>query len=88
MDAVRKKFHDVGLKTYDCLAPGLMDAISDYTAHKAGTAYSDRHFGEQTTTKPAPKDTNPTGAASAKPLSAPVKKQGGIGGFFSRLFGG
>ncbi|KAI0004718.1 putative glutathione-dependent formaldehyde-activating enzyme [Xylariaceae sp. FL0662B] len=36
MSEVRKKFHDVGLETYDCLAPGLMDLIATYTAKKSG----------------------------------------------------
>ena len=39
MGEVRSKFHAVGLETYDCLAPGLMDAIAGYTAKQNGTAY-------------------------------------------------
>ncbi|RMZ91330.1 hypothetical protein DV736_g1415, partial [Chaetothyriales sp. CBS 134916] len=35
-DAVRGKFKDLGLETYDCLSPPLMDLIATYTAQKAG----------------------------------------------------
>ncbi|MGH8163349.1 MAG: S-(hydroxymethyl)glutathione synthase, partial [Rhodanobacteraceae bacterium] len=41
MDGVRGKFKSVGLRSYDCLSPALMDAIAGYTAQKAGTAYKD-----------------------------------------------
>ena len=83
MDAVRGKFKSVGLETYDCLAPGLMDAIAGFTAKKAGTAYGEG--------KPAA-----AAAPAAKPTAAPVaaatetakKAQGGIAGFFAKLFGG
>ena len=37
MGDVRKKFKDVGLETYDCLSPDLMDLIATYTAKQAGT---------------------------------------------------
>lgn len=60
MDGVRAKFKSVGLATYDCLAPGLMDAIASYTAQKAGTAYKE----------PA----KPAAAAPAAPAAAPKKK--------------
>ena len=40
MDDVRKKLNDAGLKTYDCLAPALMDMIATYTATQAGTLKS------------------------------------------------
>jgi S-(hydroxymethyl)glutathione synthase len=49
MDAIRGKFKSVGLATYDCLSPALMDAIASYTAGKAGTAYK-----EPVAAKPAP----------------------------------
>jgi S-(hydroxymethyl)glutathione synthase len=39
MDGVRSKFKSVGLATYDCLSPALMDAIASYTAQKSGSAY-------------------------------------------------
>ncbi|ETN40510.1 S-(hydroxymethyl)glutathione synthase [Cyphellophora europaea CBS 101466] len=32
MDEVRGKFKSVGLESYDCLSPALMDAIATYTA--------------------------------------------------------
>ena len=32
MDQVRSRFKDLGLETYDCLSPALMDAIATYTA--------------------------------------------------------
>ncbi|KAM3424645.1 putative glutathione-dependent formaldehyde-activating enzyme [Cercospora zeina] len=31
MDQVRSKFKSIGLETYDCLSPALMDAIASYT---------------------------------------------------------
>jgi hypothetical protein len=73
MDAVRSKFRSVGLATYDCLSPALMDAIASYTAQKAGTAY----------TTPAAA----TRSAPSAPAASAAKK-GGIAGFFSKLFGG
>lgn len=36
MDDVRGKFKSLGLDTYDCLSPPLMDLIATYTAQKAG----------------------------------------------------
>lgn len=33
---VRAKFKSLGLETYDCLSPPLMDAIATWTAQKAG----------------------------------------------------
>ncbi|KAI0115138.1 glutathione-dependent formaldehyde-activating enzyme [Daldinia grandis] len=33
---VREKLHQVGLETYDCLSPVLMDLIAAYTAKKTG----------------------------------------------------
>ncbi|KAJ5907335.1 hypothetical protein N7495_000017 [Penicillium taxi] len=35
-DSVREKFKSVGLQTYDVLSPGLMDALSTFTAKKSG----------------------------------------------------
>ncbi|PYH48707.1 S-(hydroxymethyl)glutathione synthase [Aspergillus saccharolyticus JOP 1030-1] len=36
MGAVRDRFRQIGLETYDALSPGLMDAIATWTAKKAG----------------------------------------------------
>ncbi|KAI1765194.1 putative glutathione-dependent formaldehyde-activating enzyme [Hypoxylon sp. FL1150] len=36
MDEVRERLHDIGLETYDCLSPPLMDLIAAYTAKKSG----------------------------------------------------
>jgi len=36
MDEVRGKFKALGLETYDCLSPALMDAMATWTAKKAG----------------------------------------------------
>jgi S-(hydroxymethyl)glutathione synthase len=36
IDEVRSKFKSVGLETYDCLSPPLMDALATYTAKQAG----------------------------------------------------
>jgi len=36
MDAVRSKFHSIGLDTYDALSPPLMDALSTFTAKQLG----------------------------------------------------
>jgi len=36
MDDVRGKFKSLGLETYDCLSPPLMDLIATATAQKAG----------------------------------------------------
>jgi S-(hydroxymethyl)glutathione synthase len=33
---VRQKFKDVGLESYDCLSPALMDVLATFTAKKAG----------------------------------------------------
>jgi S-(hydroxymethyl)glutathione synthase len=35
MDEVRNKFRSVGLETYDCLSPPLMDLIATFTAKSA-----------------------------------------------------
>lgn len=40
MDGVRGKFKDVGLPTYDCLSPALMDALATYTAKQSGALKS------------------------------------------------
>lgn len=83
MDAVRSKFHAVGLQTYDCLAPGLMDAIASYTAQKAGTAYK----APVAAAAPAA-SSSAARPASSSASSAPAAQKGGIAGFFARLFGG
>lgn len=82
MDGVRAKFKSVGLETYDCLSPALMDAIAGFTAKKAGTAYG--------TAKPAgaAPAARPTPSASASAPASAAKKPGGVAGFFARLFGG
>jgi len=92
MDAVRAKFKSVGLETYDCLAPGLMDAIATFTAKQAGTAYDPSKPAPaagkaQPTTASAAPAGKPAAAPAAKPATAPAK-QGGIAGFFAKLFGG
>jgi S-(hydroxymethyl)glutathione synthase len=38
MDAVRARLSDLGLPTYDCLSPPLMDAIAAHTAKLAGAS--------------------------------------------------
>ena len=88
MDAVRGRFKSMGLDTYDCLSPGLMDAIAGYSAKQAGTAYDPAK--PMTPTKPAAAPaaaTAPSASAAPKPAAAapppPQKK-----GFFARLFGG
>jgi S-(hydroxymethyl)glutathione synthase len=92
MDGVRSKFKSLGLDTYDCLSPALMDAIASYTATKSGTAY--KAPAAPSAAKPAPTAASSSSAASAQPQAKPApvggtaKKQGGIAGFFSRLFGG
>ncbi len=85
MDAVRSKFKSAGLETYDCLNPGLMDAIAGYSAKKSGTAYAAGKPAAAAT--PAPKPATATPAP--KPAPAPAaSKPGGIAGFFAKLFGG
>ena len=98
MDAVRGRFKDLGLPTYDSLSPPLMDVIAGYTAEKAGTAYKPGQApagASAKPTQPAPTATavKPQAAASTTPTqpaatSQPPKGQGGIAGFFSKLFGG
>ncbi len=95
MDAVRGKFKDVGLATYDSLSPALMDAIAGYTAEKSGTAYKAGQPPAGASAKPVPAapttasttttSTTPSGRAPTQP---PAKAQGGIAGFFAKLFGG
>ena len=36
MDSVRGRFKELGLESYDCLSPALMDAIAGWTAKEAG----------------------------------------------------
>ena len=78
LDAVRGRFKDLGLNSYDALSPPLMDAIAAYNAEKAAPA--------GTSAKPP----TPTPAPTARPAAAappPAAKQGGISGFFAKLFG-
>ena len=96
MDVVRGKFKEVGLNTYDSLSPPLMDAIAGYTAEKAGTAYKPGQppagaSAKPSTAKAPTTATTTTSSATPSgraPTQAPAKAQGGIAGFFSRLFGG
>ncbi|QGZ41987.1 S-(hydroxymethyl)glutathione synthase [Pseudoduganella flava] len=39
MDAIRARLSDLGLPTYDCLSPPLMDALATQAAKLAGTLY-------------------------------------------------
>ena len=83
MEAVRSKFKDVGLHSYDCLSPPLMDAIAGYTAEKAVSS-------AKPTAVPAAAKTAPAAAPAPSPAPAPTpvaKQQGGIAGFFAKLFG-
>ena len=96
MEAVRGRFKALGIPTYDALSPALMDAIASYTAEKAGTAYpagvsSKPVAPKPTATAPSSQASIQTKPAPAAPLKAPPPppaKQGGIAGFFARLFGG
>ncbi len=98
MEAVRGKFKDIGLNTYDSLSPPLMDAIAGYTAEKAGTAYKAGKPPAGASAKPpqpapvtkapTPTTTTSTTPSGRAPTQPPVKAQGGIAGFFSKLFGG
>jgi len=36
MQEVRKKLNGLGLETYDCLSPALMDLIATYSAKQSG----------------------------------------------------
>ena len=111
MDAVRSRFKALGLSSYDCLSPPLMDAIAGYTATHAKVASQDRTAPRAEAAAPSRAEppahapsaasvTAPVGAGEAKigattmapsarpPITPPVKRQGGVAGFFSRLFGG
>ena len=89
MDAVRGKLKSVGLTTYDCLSPALMDAIAGYTAGKSGTAYKEAPVAPKpAATAPAPSSVKPQSTASKPAAATPVAKKGGVAGFFARLFGG
>jgi len=41
LDAIRGRLVELGLEPYDCLAPGLMDAIAAHTAKQAGVVAVD-----------------------------------------------
>ena len=79
---MRGKFKSMGLDTYDCLAPGLMDAIAGYSAKKAGTAYDPAKPAAAASAPPKPAAA-PAPAAKPAATPPPAKK-----GFFARLFGG
>ena len=88
MEAVRSKFKSIGLEPYDCLNPGLMDAIAGYTAKQHGTAY-DPAKPAAASAAPKPAASAASRPAAAAPASRPAaKKPGGIAGFFAKLFGG
>jgi S-(hydroxymethyl)glutathione synthase len=36
MGAIRARFHELGLETYDCLSPQLMDLVATHVAKKSG----------------------------------------------------
>jgi S-(hydroxymethyl)glutathione synthase len=36
MDGIRARFSEIGLPTYDCLSPALMDALATHTAKQNG----------------------------------------------------
>ena len=36
MEAIRARFNELGLQTYDALSPALMDLIATYSAKKSG----------------------------------------------------
>ena len=91
MDAVRGKLKSLGLSAYDCLSPTLMDAIAGYTATHGGTAYKEAPASKPAAApapKPVAQSVKPQTAATTSPAVAPVAKQGGVAGFFARLFGG
>ena len=91
MDAVRGKLKSVGLNTYDCLSPALMDAIAGYTASKAAAApkaSAPVTAPKPSATAPAAPSAAPQTAVTKPPSVAPITKQGGVAGFFARLFGG
>jgi S-(hydroxymethyl)glutathione synthase len=81
MDAVRARFKELGLATYDALSSPLMDAIATYTyQHSSKPAVGVA----KAATTAAPKDAVPsTGATARQPNSG-----GGLMGFLKRLFGG
>ena len=54
MEAVRGRFKALGLSSYDCLSPPLMDAIAGYTAQHAPRAPSPPTAVPAATAKPAP----------------------------------
>ena len=36
MPAIRARFKEIGLETYDCLSPALMDLLATFAAKKSG----------------------------------------------------
>lgn len=41
MDGIRARLSELGLSTYDCLSPALMDAIATHTAKSKGVVFQD-----------------------------------------------
>ncbi len=42
MDGIRARFNELGLPTYDCLSPALMDALATHTARQNGVLQATR----------------------------------------------
>ena len=42
MGGIRARLKELGLEPYDCLSPGLMDAIATHTAKQKGTYREER----------------------------------------------
>ncbi len=96
MGEVRGKLNSLGLATYDCLSPPLMDAIAGYTAnHKPSADAKPVAPAKPATVEPVAVTARPV--APARPAEAPpaavasspvqrVEKPGGVAGFFARLF--
>ncbi|MEN4981229.1 hypothetical protein ABEI05_24350 [Erwinia billingiae] len=40
MDEVRSSLNKLGLETYDCLSPALMDVLAAHTAKQKGTYHA------------------------------------------------
>ncbi|KXT10368.1 hypothetical protein AC579_9151 [Pseudocercospora musae] len=67
MDQVRSRFKDLGLETYDCLSPPLMDAIATYTAKSKLTTEQTQAVGDDQAVKEPvedPKAPEPVKAAN------------------------
>ncbi len=78
LDEVRGRFKALGLNSYDALSPPLMDAIASYKPPAVASAKPPQPVAASTTTSA------PSVRAATQPIA---KAQGGIAGFFSKLFG-